>query len=150
MSRARRVSGRVVREFRAAGEPRGRVGRQLNEGEQLHAGWAVDLDQQLGQVDLGQPRLDQLPQPPLLRSVCTVDDEVTVGELSAPRPPSCSPASSPRFSPGSACPSASLGIRAQCRADEESMFGDVGPEGAVVVRADRRGAFSMAVVCGLE
>ena len=30
------------------------------------AGPAVDLDQQLGQVDFRQPRLDQLPQPPLL------------------------------------------------------------------------------------
>jgi hypothetical protein len=46
------------------------------------AGPAVDLDQQLGQVDLGQPGLDQLPQAPLLRGVCAVDDEVTVGELS--------------------------------------------------------------------
>ena len=44
-------------------------------------GPAVDLDQQLGQVDLGQPRLDQLPQPPLFRRVGTVDDEVAIGEL---------------------------------------------------------------------
>jgi hypothetical protein len=39
------------------------------------AGPAVDLDQQLGQVDLGKTWLDQLPQPALLRAIWSVDDE---------------------------------------------------------------------------
>jgi hypothetical protein len=45
------------------------------------AGPAVDLDQQLRQVDLGQPWLDQRPQLPLFRCVGTVNNEVAIGQL---------------------------------------------------------------------
>ena len=43
---------------------------------------AVDLDQQLGDVDLGQPRLDQLAQPPVVDVADGrgVDDEAAVLE----------------------------------------------------------------------
>jgi hypothetical protein len=45
---------------------------------------AVDLDEQFGKVDLGQPRLDQLPQPSFvgLDGNCGVDDEAAVLEVS--------------------------------------------------------------------
>ena len=50
------------------------------------SGPAVDLDQQLGEVDLGQPRLDQLPQPPLTTVAggagSRVEDQVAVFETS--------------------------------------------------------------------
>ena len=42
---------------------------------------AIDLDQQLGQVELGQPRLDQLAQPPILERLRSIDDQFAVGKL---------------------------------------------------------------------
>jgi hypothetical protein len=45
------------------------------------AGPAVDLDQQLGQVDLGQARLDELAQPPLVDHLGGgVDEEFALQE----------------------------------------------------------------------
>ncbi len=57
------------------------VARQQDEvlGE---AGPAVNLDQELGQVDLRQPGLDQLSQPPGVRVLGGVDDQVAVREPS--------------------------------------------------------------------
>ncbi len=42
---------------------------------------AVNLDQELGQIDLRQPGFDHLAQPPLVRGLGGIDDEVAIGEL---------------------------------------------------------------------
>jgi hypothetical protein len=61
----------------------GRAAAVPRKRDQLvgEAGPAVDLDQQLGQIHLRQPRLDQLPQPPVVRRVGAIDDEVALSEL---------------------------------------------------------------------
>jgi hypothetical protein len=41
----------------------------------------VDFDQQLGQVDLRQPGLDQLPQPPFVCLLGRVDRERAIGKV---------------------------------------------------------------------
>lgn len=69
-------------------EERRHVGRATPVARQRceavgETGPAVNLDEQLGQVDLRQARFDQLAQPPLVDHVdgSRVNEEVAVGQL---------------------------------------------------------------------
>lgn len=42
---------------------------------------AVNLDQELGQINHRQPGFDQLAQPPVVRGLGGLDDKVAIGEL---------------------------------------------------------------------
>jgi hypothetical protein len=62
------------------------VGRPSPVAAQRHevvgeAGPAINLDQELGQIDLRQPGFDELAQPPLVRGLGGIDDQVAIGEL---------------------------------------------------------------------